>query len=187
MGDRADRERKEHICIGLLAHVDAGKTTLAEGLLYTGGRIRRVKDYVGQETFLMTYGDGVCDVNLSSLVRFHREHGKIATLTAVYVEQRFGVLEIGSKDQAVQAFREKSMADGSRINAGYMVLEPEIFAYLKDDSTVFERETIQRLVADGELCAYQHDGFWQCMDTKREKEKLEEMAARGKAPWMVWE
>ena len=160
--------------------VDTGLDTM------TGGRIHRVKDYVGKETFLMTYGDGVCDVDLSELVRFHREHGKIATLTAVYVEQRFGVLEIDACDQAVRAFREKSMADGSRINAGYMVLEPGIFDYLNGDGTVFERETIQRLVADGELCAYKHDGFWQCMDTKREKEKLEEMAARGKAPWMVW-
>ena len=119
-------------------------------------------------------------------LRFHRQHGKIATLTAVYAEQRFGVLEMDAADQAVRAFREKSVADGSRINAGYMALEPEIFDYLKGDETVFEQETIQQLVADGELCAYKHDGFWQCMDTKREKDRLEEMAACGKAPWMVW-
>ena len=160
--------------------IDTGLDTM------TGGRIRRVKDYIGDETFLMTYGDGVCDLDVSEFVRFHRQHGKIATLTAVYVEQRFGVLEIDSADQAVRAFREKSVADGSRINAGYMALEPEIFDYLKGDETVFEQETIQQLVADGELCAYKHDGFWQCMDTKREKDRLEEMAACGKAPWMVW-
>lgn len=143
-------------------------------------------EYLGDETFLMTYGDGVCDVDIAQLVKFHKEYGKTATLTAVYLEQRFGVLEITRKDRIVRAFREKSQVDGSQINAGYMVLEPKIFDYLKDDQTVFERETIQQLVADGELCAYQHEGFWQCMDTKREKEKLEEMIAQGRAPWMVW-
>lgn len=160
--------------------IDTGLATM------TGGRIRRVHEYIGDEAFLMTYGDGVCDVDIAQLVKFHKEHGKTATLTAVYLEQRFGVLEITRKDRIVRAFREKSQVDGSQINAGYMVLEPKIFDYLKDDRTVFERETIQQLVADGELCAYQHEGFWQCMDTKREKEKLEEMIAQGRAPWMVW-
>ncbi len=161
--------------------IDTGLDTM------TGGRIRRVKDYIGEETFLMTYGDGVCDVDLLRLVRFHREHGRTATLTAVHAGQRFGVLQIAETDRKVLSFREKSEADGSRINAGYMVLEPGIFSYLEHDATVFEQETLQRLVADGELCAYQHDGFWQCMDTKREKEKLEGLAAAGKAPWMVWD
>ena len=160
--------------------IDTGLDTM------TGGRIRRVHEYLGDETFLMTYGDGVCDVDIAQLVKFHKEHGKTATLTAVYLEQRFGVLEITRKDRIVRAFREKSHVDGSQINAGYMVLEPKIFDYLKDDQTVFERETIQQLVTDGELCAYQHEGFWQCMDTKREKEQLEEMIAQGRAPWMVW-
>ena len=160
--------------------IDTGLDTM------TGGRIRRVQKYIGEEPFLMTYGDGVCDVDIAKLVAFHKKHGKIATLTAVYLEQRFGVLEIGRNDRAVLAFREKAQVDGSQINAGYMVLEPGIFAYLKDDRTVFERETILQLVADGQLCAYQHEGFWQCMDTKREKEKLEEMITQGRAPWMVW-
>lgn len=161
--------------------IDTGLDTM------TGGRIRRIKKYVGDEAFFLTYGDGVCDINMQELAEFHKNHGKTATLTAVYVEQRFGVLEIARKDREVLSFREKSEVDGSQINAGYMVLEPEIFAYLKDDDTVFERETIQQLVADRQLCAYQHDGFWQCMDTKREKDKLEEMIAAGQAPWMVWE
>ncbi|MDE7312236.1 MAG: glucose-1-phosphate cytidylyltransferase [Eubacterium sp.] len=161
--------------------IDTGLDTM------TGGRIRRIQKYVGNEAFFLTYGDGVCDINMKELAAFHKKHGKTATLTAVYVEQRFGVLEIGRQDREVLSFREKSEVDGSQINAGYMVLEPQIFAYLKDDGTVFEQETIQRLVADRQLCAYQHDGFWQCMDTKREKEKLEEMIARRKAPWMVWE
>ena len=161
--------------------IDTGLDTM------TGGRIRRVKDYIGDGTFLMTYGDGVSDVDLLQLVRFHQKHGKTATLTAVHAGQRFGVLKIAGEDQRVLSFREKTEADGSRINGGYLVLEPGIFDYLENDHTVFEQETVQRLVADGELCAYVHDGFWQCMDTKREKEKLEEMVATGKAPWMVWE
>lgn len=161
--------------------VDTGLNTM------TGGRIKRIKDYIGEEDFLLTYGDGLSDIDIAKEVEFHKKHGKIATLVAVHMEQRFGVLDIDRENWTVNAFREKSSADGSRINAGYMVLKPEIFQYLEDDTTVFEREPIRKLVEEGELKAYKHNGFWQCMDTKREKEKLEEMWASGNAPWKVWE
>ena len=119
-------------------------------------------------------------------MEFHKSHGRIATLTAVHMEQRFGVLDIDRQDFNVTAFREKSQADGSRINAGYMVLKPAIFNYLKDDHTIFEQEPLRVLVSEGQLKAYKHNGFWQCMDTKREMEKLEEMWESGNAPWKVW-
>lgn len=161
--------------------VDTGLNTM------TGGRIKRIRQYVDNEEFLLTYGDGVADVNIAKLVEFHKSHGKIATLTAVHVEQRFGVLDIDKADYSIKAFREKSQADGSRINAGYMVLKPEIFNYIVDDNTVFEQGPLRSLADKGELKAYKHNGFWQCMDTKREKEKLDELWASGNAPWKVWE
>lgn len=161
--------------------VDTGLNTM------TGGRIRRIKNYIGDEDFLLTYGDGVADVDIIKTVEFHKSHGRIATLTAVHVEQRFGVLDIDRESLAVTAFREKSQADGSRINAGYMVLKPAIFDYLDNDSTVLEQEPLRRLVVEDQLRAYKHNGFWQCMDTKREMDKLEELWASGKAPWKVWE
>ena len=135
---------------------------------------------------MLTYGDAVSDVDIRALYEYHRTHGKIATLTAIKLEQRFGVLEI-NEDNTVEAFREKADADGSRINAGYMVLEPAIFDYLQDDQTVFEKEPLMRLVNENQLKAYNHDGFWQCMDTKREKDKLESMWSTGNAPWKLWE
>ena len=159
--------------------VDTGLNTM------TGGRIKRVQKYVGNETFMMTYGDGVCDVNIKEIIKFHRQHGKIATLTAVMLEQQKGVLDIGG-DNAVKSFREKSQIDEAPINAGYMVLEPEIFNYLKDDSTVFEKEPLQELANKGELMSYLHKGFWQCMDTKREMDILEKLLATNKAPWKKW-
>lgn len=159
--------------------VDTGLNTM------TGGRIRRIRPYVGDEAFLMTYGDGVCDVNIRELVEFHRGHGKIATLTAVIQEQQKGVLNIGG-DNAVKSFREKNIADGAPINAGYMVLNPEIFDYLEGDGTVFEREPLERLAREGQLMSYLHHGFWQCMDNKREMEMLEKLLATGKAPWKKW-
>lgn len=159
--------------------VDTGLNTM------TGGRIKRVKPYVGDETFLMTYGDGVCDVDIRELVKFHRSHGKIATLTSVLIEQQKGVLDIGG-DNAVKSFREKSAADGAPINAGYMVLEPKIFDYLEGDSTVFEREPLQRLAEEGQLMSYRHKGFWQCMDTKREMDLLNHYLENGCAPWKKW-
>lgn len=160
--------------------VDTGLNTM------TGGRIKRVQKYVGNETFMLTYGDGVCDINIKELLAFHKKHGKIATLTAVHVGQRFGVLEI-DKDHTIHSFREKSSNDGSRINAGYMVLEPKIFDYISGDSTVFEQEPLERVAELGELKSYNHNGYWQCMDTQREKEKLEKLWASGEAPWKVWD
>ena len=152
----------------------------------TGGRIKRIQKYVGNETFMLTYGDGVSDVDMNELLKFHREHGKIATLTSVAIGQQFGRLDI-SIDNDITSFREKNDSDGARINAGYMVLEPKVFNYIKDDTTVFERESLVTLSDEHELKAYKHTGFWQCMDTQREKEILEKLLSTGKAPWVKWE
>lgn len=159
--------------------VDTGYNTM------TGGRIRRVKEYVGNETFLMTYGDGVCDVDINRIIEFHKSHGKIATLTAVKQLQDKGVLNIGG-DNAVKSFREKSSNDGASINAGYMVLEPSIFNYLTDDNCVLEQTPLRKLVEDGQLMSYIHTGFWQCMDNIREKTLLEKLLASNAAPWKRW-
>ena len=159
--------------------VDTGVETL------TGGRIKRVQPYIENETFMMTYGDGVCDVNIAKLLKFHRQNGKMATLTTVIQNQQKGVLDI-DKDNAVRSFREKSGGDGTPINAGYMVLEPEIFDYIKDDRTAFEHDTLKRLADMGELMSYPHTGFWQCMDTLHEKMMLEELWKQGNAPWKTW-
>lgn len=160
--------------------VDTGLNTM------TGGRIKRVQPYIGNETFMMTYGDGVCDVNVSALLDFHMKHGRIATLTAVMLEQQKGVLDIGG-DNAVHSFREKAAGDGAPINAGYMVLEPEIFNFIDDDNTIFEKKPLESLAANGELMSYMHKGFWQCMDTKREMDMLERLLEKGQAPWKKWE
>lgn len=160
--------------------VDTGYNTM------TGGRIKRVQEYVDEEPFFMTYGDGVCDVNINDLLEFHKSHGKIATLTAVKQAQDKGVLNIGG-DNAVKSFREKNISDGVPINAGYMVLEPKIFDYLTDDTCIFEKEPLTKLASEGELMSYIHTGFWQCMDTIREKEMLEKLLANGNAPWTKWE
>ena len=159
--------------------VDTGYNTM------TGGRIKRVQPYVGDEPFMMTYGDGVCDVDISRLVEFHKNHGKIATLTAVKIAQEKGVLDIGG-DNAVKSFREKNLADGAPINAGYMVLQPEIFDLLDGDDCVFERKPLETLASRGELMSFIHKGFWQCMDNIREKQMLEKLLQAGKAPWKVW-
>lgn len=160
--------------------VDTGLNTM------TGGRIKRIQPYIGPESFLMTYGDGVCDVDISKLVEFHKNNGKIATLTAVIQEQAKGVLDVGG-DNAVRSFREKSINDGALINAGFMVLEPAIFNYLENDSTVFEQKPLRTLAEVGELMSYTHHGYWQCMDTKREMDKLEKLWNSGNAPWKVWD
>ena len=160
--------------------VDTGLNTM------TGGRIKRIQRYVGDETFMMTYGDAVCDVNIAELLKFHQEHGKTATLTAVMLAQEKGVLDI-REDNTVRAFREKSKNDGAIINAGYMVLEPAIFDYIEGDSTVFERVPMERVAKEGQLMSYLHKGYWQCMDTKREKDMLEERLEKGTAPWKKWE
>ena len=159
--------------------VDTGLNTM------TGGRIKRVQPYIGKEPFMMTYGDAVCDVDIGALLAFHKEHGKIATLTAVTLGQDKGVLDIGW-DNTVRAFREKNKRDGATINAGYMVLQPEIFDYIEGDTTVFERAPLASLAAEGQLKSYKHEGFWQCMDNKREMELLEKLLATDNAPWKKW-
>lgn len=159
--------------------VDTGLNTM------TGGRVKRVQKYIGNETFMLTYGDAVSDIDIEKLLDFHSSHGKIATLSAVTVAQRFGVLGIDDND-TIESFREKSENDVSRINAGFMVMEPQIFNFITDDNTVFEKEPLETVAAMGELKAYCHNGFWQCMDTKREMEKLEALWNSGQAPWKVW-
>lgn len=160
--------------------VDTGLNTM------TGGRIKRIQPYVGNEPFMMTYGDGVCDVNIAELLKYHQSHGKIATLTAVMLEQQKGVLDIDGNN-AVKSFREKSRSDGAPINAGYMVLNPGIFNYLDGDDTIFERKPLEELAEQGELMSYVHRGFWQCMDTTRERDILEKYLKKGTAPWKKWD
>lgn len=159
--------------------VDTGLDTM------TGGRVKRIQKYIGNESFMLTYGDGVSDININQLLYFHQSHHSILTLTAINVDQRFGVLEINESNE-IKSFREKSVSDGSRINAGYMVCEPELFNYIHDDSTVLEKEPLETLAKMGQLLAYKHNGYWQCMDTKREKEKLDELWNSGHAPWKTW-
>lgn len=168
-------------------HCEPWKVSVIDTGLHTmtGGRIKRIQKYIGQETFMLTYGDGVSDVNIRELLEFHKHWGRIATITSVVFEQQKGVLDI-TENNMIQSFREKSNQDGARINGGYMVLEPTVFKYLQDDTTVFEKGPMEQLAKDGQLTAYRHDGFWQCMDTKREMEKLEEMFQKGVAPWKVW-
>ncbi len=160
--------------------VDTGLNTM------TGGRIKRVQQYIGNETFLMTYGDGVCDVDIAKLVEFHKNHGKLATLTAVKLKQQKGVLDIGG-DNVVRPFGEKSMIDQAPINAGYMVLEPEVLDYIAGDDISFEKEPLEQIAAEGQLMSYLHSGFWQCMDTKREKDILETLWQNENAPWKSWD
>ena len=168
-------------------HMEPWKVTVVDTGLntMTGGRIKRIQKYVGDEPFLMTYGDGVCDVDINKLIDFHNEHGKLATLTAVLQDQSKGVLDIGG-DNAVKSFREKKISDGAPINAGYMVLQPEVFDLIEGDSTVFEKEPLESLANNGELMSYMHRGFWQCMDNVREKDMLEKLLAANKAPWKKW-
>ena len=160
--------------------VDTGLNTM------TGGRIKRVQKYIGNETFMLTYGDGVSNIDLCELLQYHQKHGKIATLTSVTVGQRFGVLDITPEGRVAQ-LREKETGDGSRVNAGYMVLNPEIFNYIAGDSSVLEKDVLDQLVEEKQLQAYNFDGYWQCMDTKREKDKLDKLWEEGKAPWKTWE
>ena len=159
--------------------VDTGLNTM------TGGMVRRIRPYVEGETFMLTYGDGVGDINLTELERFHREHGKIATLTSVNVGQRFGVLDIQEGGQ-VRSFREKECMDGALINGGFMMMNPGIFDYLEGDETVLEKEPFRRLARDGEMMAFFHSGFWKCMDNQRDKQELEKLWQSGNAPWKNW-
>ena len=159
--------------------VDTGLNTM------TGGRVKRIRPYVEGETFMLTYGDGVADVDLNALAEFHKNHGKIATLTSVNMGQRFGVLDLDDNGQ-IQSFREKNDDDGAMINGGFMVFEPGIFDYLQDDTTVLEKAPLENLAKGGQLMAYRHRGFWKCMDTQRDKQQLEAMWQSGNAPWKIW-
>ena len=150
----------------------------------TGGRMKRISKYIGNETFCLTYGDGVSDLPIDKLIQFHKTHGKLATVTAVRPEGRFGSMDINGN--TIMAFREKNTEDSGWINGGFMVLEPGVFDLLEGDSTVFEKGPMTKLSSEGQLMAYKHDGFWQCMDTMRDKEKLQELWDSGEAPWKKW-
>lgn len=168
-------------------HSEPWKVTIVDTGLNTstGGRIRKIRDYVNNETFMMTYGDGVADVNIPELIDYHRKHGKTGTVSMHNFTQSKGVVEVGQNGM-IHAFREKSDTDGDLINIGFMVLEPKIFDYIHGDEP-FEYEPVNRVIADKQLVGYVHHGFWQCMDTKREMEKLESLWADEKAPWKLWE
>lgn len=159
--------------------VDTGLNTM------TGGRIKRIQKYVGDEPFMLTYGDAVSDVNIDKLIKYHKDHARLGTITSINVDQRFGVLDI-TPDGMVSSFREKSDMDNSCINGGFMVMEPEVFDLIEGDGTVFEKGPLMELAKTGQLAAYHHDGFWQCMDTKREMDRLEALWQSGQAPWKVW-
>ena len=151
----------------------------------TGGRIKRLQPHMGNETFLLTWGDGVADVDLDELVAFHRSHGKLATVTAVRPPARFGRLEIDG--DIVRSFEEKPQMSEGWINGAFFVLEPQIFDYIEGDKTHFEREPLENLARDGQLVAFRHTGFWQCMDTLRDKVRLEQLWESGDAAWKTWE
>ena len=159
--------------------VDTGLNTM------TGGRVKRIKPYINDEPFFLTYGDGVSDVNITKLLEFHKTHGKLVTMSAYNAGQRFGVLDIDESGH-INEFREKTKGDGNLINIGFMVCQPEFIDYIEDDSTVLEKAPLERAAKERQLMAYKHEGFWQCMDTVREKEQLEKMWASGNAPWKVW-
>lgn len=158
--------------------VDTGEHTM------TGGRVKRVQEYVGNETFMLTYGDGVADIDIRKLVDFHKAHGSLATVTAVIPEARFGTIHIND-DNVVTAFSEKT-DNKDRISGGFFVLEPKVFEYIDGDTTIFEKVPLERLAKESQLKAFNHDGFWSPMDTLRDKNKLEDIWQQGNAPWKVW-
>jgi len=160
--------------------IDTGDKTM------TGGRLKRVKEYIGKETFCFTYGDGVSDVNITRLIEFHREQKTLATLTAVQPPGRFGTFNLTQEQTKISSFREKPAGDGAWINGGYFVLEPGVMDYIKDDATVWEQEPMKNLARDGMLSAYRHYGFWHSMDTLRDKNVLEQLWASENPPWKVW-
>ena len=160
--------------------VDTGQNTM------TGGRIKRVKSYIGDETFCLTYGDGVTDVNIKDLVAFHKGQKTLATLTAVQSPGRFGAFKLEKGQTRIEAFKEKPIGDGAWINGGFFVLEPDVIDFIKEDTTVWEREPMERLAHNGMLAAYRHTGFWHPMDTLRDKNVLEDLWHSGQAPWKVW-
>jgi glucose-1-phosphate cytidylyltransferase len=160
--------------------IDTGENTM------TGGRLRRVREYLGNETFCMTYGDGVSDVDISDLIRFHRAQGVYATLTAAQPPGRFGAFTVAANTSKIRTFHEKPEGDGAWVNSGFFVLEPKVFDYIAGDPTVWEREPLERLANDGQLAAYKHEGFWQPMDSLRDKNVLESLWQGGNPPWRVW-
>lgn len=160
--------------------VDTGLNTM------TGGRIKRIKKYIGNERFMLTYGDGVSDVNLNELEEYHKKSKKYLTMTAIQPGGRFGVLDVDDKNNNVKDFVEKSKEDGGWINGGFMVVEPEVLDYIEGDDTFFEKEPLQQLARDGQLMAYKHNGFWQCMDTQRDRGLLEKLWIEDRAPWKLW-
>lgn len=168
-------------------HTEAWKVTIVDTGLntQTGGRVKRIKEYIGNETFMLTYGDAVGDVNIGELLEYHKAHGKAGTISVYNFGQNKGVLDI-CDDNMVGAFREKSDLDGDLINIGFMVFEPELFNHIADDSIVFEKEPMEALVSRNELVAYTHKGYWQCMDTLREKQQLEKLWSEQSAPWKTW-
>ena len=159
--------------------IDTGLKTM------TGGRLKRIRQYLDEDIFFMTYGDGVSDINIDDLLMFHKCHGRLATMSAVKPESRFGTIDF-EQNGKVNAFREKNEADTGYINAGFMVLNKKVLDYVEGDSIMFERQPMEKLAADGELMCYRHNGFWQCMDTMRDKTKLEDLWESGDAPWKVW-
>lgn len=160
--------------------VDTGLKTM------TGGRIKRIKEYVNDEPFMLTYGDGVSDVNIKALLNYHKSHGRIGTMSIYNAGQRFGVIDMDTTG-TIHSFREKSIDDGSMINIGFMVMNPEIFDYIESDDIVFEKEPLETITKLGELKAYKHQGYWQCMDTKRDHDQLNALWEKGEAPWKIWE
>jgi glucose-1-phosphate cytidylyltransferase len=160
--------------------VDTGESTM------TGGRLKRVQEHVGNDTFCFTYGDGVSNVDVTKLVEFHKSQGTLATLTAVQPPGRFGAISLSQEQTKISQFHEKPEGDGAWINGGYFVLEPEVIDYIKDDGTVWEQEPLQKLAQSDQLSAFRHTGFWQPMDTLRDKKYLEGLWQDGKAPWKVW-
>lgn len=159
--------------------IDTGLDTM------TGGRIKRVQEYVGNEPFMLTYGDGLADIDINKLLEFHDSHGKLITMTSVLPEGRFGALSIDNSNM-VNSFKEKPMGDGSWINGGFFVCKPDVFNYISDDRTIFEREPLENLAHDGQLFTYKHHGFWKPMDTQRDKNQIEELIENKKAPWIKW-
>jgi glucose-1-phosphate cytidylyltransferase len=160
--------------------VDTGDGTM------TGGRVKRLREYIGDETFCMTYGDCAADIDIGRLVEFHRQEGALATLTAVQPPGRFGVLTLNEGQPRIESFMEKPAGEGGWVNGGFFVVEPKVLDYIESDATVWEREPLERLAAEGNLSAYRHEGFWHPMDTLRDKVVLEELWASGEAPWKVW-
>ena len=158
--------------------IDTGQDTM------TGGRIKRAKDYINNEPFLCTYGDGVCNANISELVKYHEDHNKLMTVTAIQPEGRYGALEM--EGNSIKSFMEKPKGDGAWINGGFFVCQPEVMDYIEGDSTIFEREPIENLAKEDQLQAFKHDGFWHSMDTLRDRNRLDSMWSEGKAPWKIW-